>query len=152
MGAEPIAFEQLDWYLGLAREIVEGTVTPEVLASRIGEPSDVFATSIYIAPADGRYDKVIAHFDQKTRRVTSVGFRVATGGKLPALAQLEARLGPGLAGSGTDYRQPLGLSFTFDLGPSHGATCLLHAEIDNELEPRSAWRLRSLSLSSERRL
>ncbi len=26
------------------------------------------------------------------------------------------------------------------------------AEIDNELEPRSAWRLRSLSLSSERRL
>jgi hypothetical protein len=141
--------DQLEWLLSLGRVVVEGKETPEEAARRIGEVRETTNGTLYVTPADARYESAMVSFDIKSRKLRSITF---SGQQFPSVAELEARLGKYAKGGRTQPRQPIGLSFSIDLDPKLPGVCTVIAYVTNDHEPADKWRVQSLVVMTDARL
>jgi hypothetical protein len=140
----------IDTFLALGRVVAAGREPPEHVAKSLGTIENDLGGTLYIKPADVGYGEVRVFYDQATRRLSMVTVTAKEQGKLPTLAELQARLGQYVTAPKM-YRTPRALKFTVDFGKEHDRTCAVVARIPNDDRPVEEWRVAELDLIAESR-
>lgn len=150
--ARRVEQDRIDWLITLGRTITEGRESLEVIAKRLGAVRSTAGEILYLTPADASFKDVRIQFERGTRRVRSITLDAVDDRQLPSVLAFEARLGSFDKGGRTQPNQPIDLSFTIDFGSKAPAICQLVASVANDHQPKSEWRVQSVTLQIDARL